>query len=822
MKTTGSFVSYTKSTNGIEIEFKNAKAIVYVMTRQTIRCRVSFTSDLAERNYAIQQTNWDDETDSLFKERAKLSPIAFSVEEHDKTLLVKTDQLQLEISKEYWALKLFDQTKNAVYSDAQDRALFVDNNQRINHYFNRNDSDYWYGLGEKTGPLEKTGRRFRMESTDAVGYSPASADPLYKHIPFLIRAQSNNTFVGLYYNNAWPSEFDIGCTRSGYWGEFGSARFDGGDFDLTFFVADNLPDIVQRYTAYTGKPPLMPRYSLGYLGSTMYYTELTDASDEAVLGFIDKCGREKIPVSGFHLSSGYTTGTDGKRYAFHWNAERFPNPQQFVQRFNELNLYLSPNIKPGILTTHSEFNALTDENAFIQNEAQTEPHLEQFWGGQAAYVDFTRESGRSAWKARLKGALIDKGITSIWNDNNEFEFSDTSALADGDGKTETVNALRPIFSNLMAKVAFDAVKESHPNTRPFILSRGGFAGLQNWAHTWSGDNGSSWDYLQSNITTMLGMSLSGVPFNGMDIGGFTGPAPEPELFLRWIQNGIFHPRFCIHSANEDNTVTEPWMHASVKPFVINAMQTRYKLLPYLYQQAYFAHRDCKPITAPLVYHFWQDDKCRKENHDFMLGDALFIPAIIAPGVEKKLQYFPKNERFINLVTGERIVGGRSYEITTPLGQLTWFLRASQWLVMSDSSEETQLRFITTLEKSEYEFYWDDGISYDFEKDQYSRVNFSLKQSDTAMNLTWELEGKRPLAEGRVNFQFYSEHGCPMSITLNDSELKQWLYEDEWQTASSGFWFDSDQRCLHIRINEASLQSSGLMAMNFTNRIAVSI
>jgi alpha-glucosidase len=183
------------------------------------------------------------------------------------------------------------------------------------------------------------------------------------------------------------------------------------------------------------------------------------------------------------------------------------------------------------------------------------------------------------WSKHLKSSLIDHGITSIWNDNNEFEM-DGEGLCHGDSTPTKASQLRPVISNLMAQTAYEAVAQNSEK-RPFILSRAGVSGIQRFAQTWSGDNDSSWRCFRFNIATMLGMSWSGVAFNGMDVGGFTGPAPTPELFLRWVQNGIFHPRFCIHSVNNDNTVTEPWIYPEILPQIQQAFHFRYRLLPTL-------------------------------------------------------------------------------------------------------------------------------------------------------------------------------------------------------------------------------------------------
>src|SRR5699024_4926811 len=140
-----------------------------------------------------------------------------------------------------------------------------------------------------------------------------------------------------------------------------------------------------------------------------------------------------------------------------------------------------------------------------------------------------------------------------------------------------------------------------------------------------------WETLRGNIATILGMSLSGVANQGCDIGGFHGPRPEPELLLRWVQHGIFQPRFSIHSVNSDSTVTEPWMYPEITPLIRDAIQLRYRMIPYLYSLMVRASRDGLPIMQPLLSAF-QPAPARYDTTDtFMLGDSLLVATVLEKG-----------------------------------------------------------------------------------------------------------------------------------------------------------------------------------------------
>ena len=174
-----------------------------------------------------------------------------------------------------------------------------------------------------------------------------------------------------------------------------------------------------------------PRYTLGYMGSSMYYTELPEKSDDAILEFIDRAKTEEISCEGFFLSSGYTAGKDGKRYVFEWHPERFPDTAQFVARLQAKGAELCPNVKPGMLMNHPRYQTFAEKGGYIMDCTGEKPHIDRFRGGAASFVDFTSPSGRKLWKQGMKEALLSNGIKTIWNDNCEYESQDLSAKCYG-------------------------------------------------------------------------------------------------------------------------------------------------------------------------------------------------------------------------------------------------------------------------------------------------------------------------------------------------------------------------------------------------------
>ena len=555
----------------------------------------------------------------------------------DGNLTLSTDQLT--ITARLSDLRLEWKTADGINfaCDAPTRAYAYDRAGRgVFHYMHRRADEHYYGFGERAGDLDKAGAHMTMKNLDSLGYDARTGDPLYKHWPFYI------TFVpeldiayGLFYDNFATTTFDMGRERDAYHGFYRYYHAEDGDIDYTMIFGPTIPDVVRKIAKLTGYMQLPPRWSLGYLGSTMLYTDMPDAG-ERLKDFVDLCQQHDIPCDLFHLSSGYTTGEeDGRRYVFNWNRKKVPQPETIVNHFRDNGVHLSANIKPYFVVTHPFYEEVKDK--LIQAAEHDAPEHITLWAGgvfetdDGGYMDFTNPAGYKWWQDKVTEALLKYGIDSTWNDNNEFQVWDDEARCHGFGQETRVSLLRPVQTLLMTRASYEAQRAFAPDLRPFVLCRSGMPGIQRYAQTWSGDNTTSWETLRYNIPMGLGMSLSGAPNTGHDVGGFFGPKPDAELFVRWVQNGIFHPRFTIHSFNTDGTVNEPWMYPEVLPIIRDAIKFRYRLIPYLYMLMFEAAEFGHPIIRPMVYEFPHDERCRTESFDFMLGDALLVPSVLELG-----------------------------------------------------------------------------------------------------------------------------------------------------------------------------------------------
>ncbi|WP_461239828.1 glycoside hydrolase family 31 protein [Paucilactobacillus sp. N302-9] len=831
MKLSTKLLQIDSNDDFIEIETNGAEFRVYLLDSNIIRMRGTFADEFSpESSYALTKTAWEDQTDELIgEERTHVKAIKPTLNKTEFGYSVSTGKYILNIYEDPFMFEITDLEGNIVHQDLAKRAFAQDELGRSYHYSTMGDNHYFYGFGEKSGPLNKFKRRMRMHNTDSLGWNAEKSDPLYKMIPFYIDYnQNNNVASGLFYNNMYDSVFDMDSEHSNYWLRYSYFQCDGGDLDVFFIGGPKIKDVVEHYTDLTGKSVMTPLASLGYMGSTMYYTELDEHADDAILDFIDTCKKYDIPCDGFFLSSGYTSGQDGKRYVFNWNKKRFPNPQKFVEELNKRGVLLSPNIKPGILNTHFLTEDFEKNDAFVKTSDGKGAQVDQFWGGPAHFIDFTNENGRKQWAKHMTESLLSIGITSIWNDNNEYEINDNDALTDTEGLHQKIGAVKPIMSTIMAKTAKDAIHEYDPNVRPYLTNRAGFAGVQRYAQTWAGDNGTSWTNVKYNVPTILGMGLSGVANQGCDIGGFDGPAPEPELFVRWVQNGIFQPRFTIHSSNTDNTVTEPWMYPDYTKYIREAIKLRYKLIPYFYSLLFEASTKGSPIMRPLVYEFQDDPKVLEESFEFMLGSSLLVANILDKGQTVKDIYLPAGASWYDIKTSKYYEGGQTIRIPVDLSSIPMFLKTGSIIAMSPNIHNLHNDVIKQLnmliepsQQIEFTVYEDDGKTNNYQNGEFLTTQFSVEQENDSVSINVINKGNYESQVEKMVLSVICPKVAPFNIFLNENEIQQFLNYDKFINTEEGWYFNGETRQVEIRFNNKKWDKYKVI-INFNVKDLISI
>lgn len=789
---------------------------IMFLTENIVRIRAGFDKDFAEESYDLTMTAWDDRMDDYMKDYRKrvelLEPSISSIEQGLSR--ITCGNFKIDIKHEPFMMTIFDKDGFVIHEDIPQMGWVCDSNNRRIHTSVIEEGDHFYGFGERTGRLDKLNKLMKFAPGDCMGYNPAETDPLYKHIPFYIKLNDKTKrAVGYFYHNTYECEMNMGRSHSNYVKHHSRYLADGGDIDLFLIQGPQVLKIIEGYTDLTGKSALLPKAALGYLGSSMYYPELPENADEGILDFIDTAKEEAIPIDGFQLSSGYCnieTGAGLKRCTFTWNKKRFKDPADFFAQMTKRGITVSPNIKPGMLLVHPLHDEMADKGLFVKDSKQDKPAVGLWWGGDGNYVDFTSKENREIWKDYLKANLLEYGTTSVWNDNCEYDgLTDKDARVSFENKGSTIGRTKSEMANIMCHIAKEAIAQVHPNKRDFIVCRSGHSGIQRYAQVWAGDNYTSWETLRYNIPTILGMGLSGVANQGCDIGGFYGPAPDEELFVRWVQNGIFQPRFSIHSTNTDNTVTEPWMYAGTKHLIKEAIQFRYALSPYLYSLMRRASVTGLPIMAPLLASFQEDEKTYSEDVNFMEGDSLLVANVVEKGATSKTIYFPKDSVFYDFYTRKSYEGGREYSIPVTLDSIPIFIKmggivpmASNKLFNLTNDIVTDLNILCAPDDSDdvvssFELYEDDGKTFDYKKGEYCLTKITMTSGRT-IKLSFTTEGSYNSTVKKMCIDMIYPKSSPYTVTAYGKKLTHYLHKPKFDNCEEGWYYDTTLKSVQIK------------------------
>jgi alpha-glucosidase len=671
--------------NGVDVPLQGGATLsIQAVETSLFRVRCQPAKGYREpRTWAIAPTAG---TDAPWHGRARDDLSGFScpkvqVARHEAQVTVHTGKLSVSLQQNPLTLTWRDATGQLLVCDRATSSYFTsERTGAVRHYLERDSAERYYGLGDKTGPLNLHGRRLRTLALDSLGYNPQNGDPLYKHWPFVMTRTSSGQWWGIYYDTLAACTFDLGCEHDNYHGLYRYVEIDDGDLDYYLMAGATPAEVISQFVRLIGGTHLPPRWTLVFAQTAMGLADAPDAQQQ-LDGFITRIESEGIPCSAFHYGSGYSS-RGKRRYVFTWNHDKFPDPKTLNARFHAAGMHLVANLKPCLLDDHPAYDTVRTQSGFVQDAQHAQPVVEQFWDGVGSHLDFTHPAAIAWWQRGLRSQVLDYGIDVGWNDNNEYAIMDDNAVCHGFGESIPMHRARPLHALLMTRATFEAQASHKPDSAVFTVTRGGPPGLQRYAQTWSGDNSTSWESLRWNIRTGLQMSLSGMFNVGHDVGGFSGPSPTPELFVRWVQACCLNPRMVMNSWKLDGSVNVPWLHPSVTAQVADAIKLRYTLLPYLWSLFERASKLHKPIIRPTFYDFPEDENCLEDCDDFMLGDSLLVAPVVSRGATKREVYLPKLPDFptgpgawFDFQSGQRFESGRMHTIAAPLGTLPLFARS---------------------------------------------------------------------------------------------------------------------------------------------------
>lgn len=514
-----------------------------------------------------------------------------------------------------------------------------------------------------------------------------------------------------------------------------------------------------------------PLWSLGYQQSRYSYMNEDELRD------IARQFRERaFPCDVLYLDIHYM---DSYR-VFTWDRERFPDPPRLLADLREQGFHLVTIIDPGVKV--DDRYQVYREGRALDLFCQTSTGLEYqnvVWPGLCAFPDFTSSAARAWWGQQHQG-LLDDGVAGIWCDMDEpsLFIPRHSTMPDdvvhpGDGDPKLHAQVHNLYGSLMARATREGLLKLRPDTRPFVISRAGFAGLQRHALQWTGDNSPWWEHLWMSIPQLQNLGLSGIAWAGVDVGGFFGDTTG-ELLTRWTEFGIFQP-FCRNHSGLGTRHQEPWSFGEPYESHIRAMlELRQRLIPYLYTLFEVCHRTGAPILRPLLFEYPMDETTYTIEDQLLLGSALLMAPITQRGSEYRHVYLPEG-RWFHFWSGEQ-VGGPSHILAhAPLGKPAIYVKGNTpiplWPDMSYVGERPAdpltLLIFPTQGRGESVLYEDAGDSYDYLQGGYSRRRILCETSSGRVLVRLEeREGSFNPERTEIHVELRSLPAPPQSVTVN--------------------------------------------------------
>jgi alpha-glucosidase len=618
-----------------------------------------------------------------------------------------------------------------------------------------NEKEHIFGLGDKTGPLDRRGQAFTLWNTDAYRFQE-STDPIYKSIPFFIAAGGPGGSYGILLDNTWRTWFDFG-KQDPQTLAVGSAA---GPLDYYLIYGPSVHRVVERYTDLTGKPALVPAWALGFQQSRYSYMSATE-----VHGIADRLRTERIPSDVIWLDIDF----QDRNRPFTTNPATFPDLPALALDLRKQGLRLvvitDLHIAAAPDQGYSPYDSGIAGNHFLKRPDGS-LYVGQVWPGPSVFPDFTRGDTR-AWWGSLYRDFTAAGIAGFWNDMNEPSIFETPTntmpldtlhrIAEPGfaPRTATHAEIHNVYGMLNSRATFEGQRQLAPNERAFVMTRASYAGGQRYAVTWTGDNSSTWNHLKLSIPMLLNLGMSGFAYSGADVGGFIG-APSPALMTKWIEIAAFTPIFRAHS-EKGTARKELWVDGPAQLDIRRRfIEQRYRLMPYLYALADENARTGAPLMRPLFYDYPDalDAPCQQPTA-FLLGDRLLIappPVLESP---QAYQICLPAGRWYDYWTGEPAavesvqgaVGAPAAQIisvTPALDRLAVFVRAGailpgQALVQSTSEVPQGPLSLDVYPGDDCRgtIYADDGHSMAYSRQDYLRQRVRCVQTDAGIDIDFD-------------------------------------------------------------------------------------
>ncbi|MDP4686776.1 MAG: glycoside hydrolase family 31 protein [Salibacteraceae bacterium] len=745
--------------------------IYFTSSNNVILC-VQVVSDYMVRFRYCTEGFFDDDFSYAIYKDLEGSYNKLVVSEKDNHWEILTKVLRVTISKTDMKVAMYDANSGMLISSDEKGFHWEEHPQYGGNIVMMSkavrNGEHYFGVGDKPMQMNLRGRRVKLWGTDEYGFAK-DKDPLYKNIPFYTSITSEAAY-GVFFDNTFESYFDFASERKtacSFWAH-------GGEMNYYFIYGPTPMDVVERYSVLTGKPELPPMWALGFHQCKWsYYPE------QQVRDICNEFRTRQIPCDAIYLDIDYM---DGFR-CFTWDKEKFPEPKKMIADLDADGFKTVVIIDPGI-KIDPEYSVFKEgfEKGYFCKRADGDYMKGKVWPGDCYFVDFTMPEAREWWAGLFKELIAEQGVRGVWNDMNEPAVMEVESKTfppdvrhDYDGHPSSHRKAHNVYGMQMARATYHGVKDFARPNRPFIITRSLYSGTQRYSATWTGDNIASWEHLWVANVQCQRMSVSGHSFIGSDIGGFT-EHPSSELFVRWIQLGLFHPMMRVHNSG-DHGDQEPWSFSEEATAIVKKfIELRYILLPYMYTTFWQHATAGTPMLRPLAFVDHTDPNTLFRNEEFLFGDHVLVCPIVEQNATSRYMYLPRGDWY-NYFTREQLVGGKEIQARAELDEMPIFVRGGAIIpnypimqyVGEKVIEQLTLQAYYSAHKVKSQFYEDAGDGYDYKKGISNHKTFTQVGMENSVVIRQSITGKFSPSYSTYHLQLIGLPFEPRKVFIDEIE-----------------------------------------------------
>lgn len=652
-----------------------------------------------------------------------------------------------------------------------------------------------YGGGERGHSLRLNGDTLVMFNRQNYGY--VAGDPRISQMGITVPWFVSDAGYGVLFDDYKRASLSLGKDSIVYESETPKP--------LSYYFVNgegSLAGATSRYTELTGRQQLPPFWALGYITSRYGYH-----NEQEALGAIDSLKQRDYPVDGIVFDL-YWYGKETDMGRLEWNKDQFPDHRRMLDSLNRMGVHTVLINQPYInkIGAIDNYNMLSEAGMLVKDSAGN-THDVTTWVGDAGMFDMSNPATRAWLWNRLKG-LTEDGVSGWWGDLGEPEVHPLTIMhANG----ETASQYHNVYGNEWSKTIYDGLRSDFPDMRPFLMMRGGTAGLQRYSvFPWTTDVSRSWGGFVPQVALMLNSGLSGLGYMGSDVGGFAvDPAEpyQPELYVRWLQMGAFSPMLRTHAQLKPEPYHYPQHDAIIKDFI----KQRYQWLPYNYTLAYENTVEGLPLARPVNFHSEGGTVDANVTDEYLWGSEVLVAPVFKKGARSRKVYFPAGDTWINWnKPSQTFAGGTTATVAAPLEEMPMFVKAGsfipQYMRPIENVSQYDPMFLTvkyfpSKESSSFTMFDDNRLSPTSLSDgQYQLTTFTAVPQGRKLEIDIESEGSyKEMPEGRMITLEIPGIVRPAQVTVGGERLTEvstpkairnsaWCYNASTRTLTIGFGY----------------------------------